>query len=46
VFNPLRDMDFTLENANFSRQNILAKAGAFAQAQVNASQSNLVGLFG
>jgi len=46
VFNPLRDMDFTLENTNFSRQNILAKTGAFAKAQVDASQSNLVGLFG
>ncbi|SFV63486.1 Flagellin protein FlaA [hydrothermal vent metagenome] len=42
----LRDVDFALESANFSRQNILAQTGAFAQAQSNASKSNLVGLLG
>ncbi|MBL1243352.1 MAG: flagellin [Sulfurimonas sp.] len=42
----LRDVDFALESANFSRQNIFTQTGTFAQAQGNANKSNLVGLLG
>ncbi len=42
----LRDVDFALESANFSRQNIMSQVGAFAQSQANASQANLAGLLG
>jgi len=42
----LRDVDFALESANFSRQNILAQTGSFAQSQANSRGSNLVGLLG
>lgn len=42
----LRDIDFALESANFSRQNILAQTGSFAQAQANSRGSNIAGLLG
>ncbi|MDF1876384.1 flagellin [Sulfurimonas sp. SAG-AH-194-L11] len=42
----LRDVDFALESANFSRQNILAQTGAFAQAQANSRNSNIATLLG
>ena len=42
----LRDVDFALESANFSRQNLLAQTGSFAQAQANSSKANLAGLLG
>ena len=42
----LADVDFAQESANFSRQNILAQTGSFAQAQANSRGSNLAGLLG
>ena len=42
----LADIDFAAESANFSRQNILAQTGSFAQAQANSRDSNLAGLLG
>jgi flagellin len=42
----MRDVDFALESANFSKANIMSQIGSFAQAQANASRSNLVGLLG
>jgi len=42
----LADIDFAAESANFSRQNILAQTGSFAQAQANSRGSNLAGLLG
>jgi len=42
----LADVDFALESANFSKQNILAQTGVFAQAQANSRNSNLAGLLG
>ncbi|MDF1879107.1 flagellin [Sulfurimonas sp. SAG-AH-194-C20] len=42
----LRDVDFAQESANFSRQNILAQTGAFAQAQANSRNSNITSLLG
>ncbi|MDF1883399.1 flagellin [Sulfurimonas sp. SAG-AH-194-C21] len=42
----LRDVDFALESANFSRQNILAQTGGFAQAQANSRNSNIASLLG
>lgn len=42
----LADTDFALESANFSRQNILAQTGSFAQAQANSRNANLAGLLG
>ena len=42
----LRDVDFALESANFSRQNILAQTGSFAQAQANSRNSNISSLLG
>jgi len=42
----LGDIDFALESANFSKQNILAQTGSFAQAQANSRGSNLAALLG
>ncbi len=42
----IRDVDFAAESANFSRQNIMSQTGAFAQAQANATASNVTRLFG
>jgi len=42
----LADIDFGQESANFSRQNILAQTGSFAQAQANSRNSNLATLLG
>jgi len=42
----LGDIDFALESANFSRQNILAQTGSFSQAQANSRGSNLAALLG
>ena len=41
----IRDVDFALESANFSAQNILSQTGAWTQAQANTSQANVVNLF-
>jgi len=41
----LADVDFALESANFSRQNLLAQSGSFAQSQANRG-SNLAALLG
>jgi flagellin len=41
----IRDVDFAAESANFSRQNIMSQVGSFAQAQANASASNVTRLF-
>jgi flagellin len=40
----IRDIDFALESANFSQQNLLTQTGAFAQAQSNASAYNVMRL--
>ncbi len=40
----MRDVDFAMESANFSRQNIMDQIGSFAQSQANASASNIAGL--
>ncbi len=42
----LRDVDFAQESANFSRQNIFAQTGAFAQAQANSRNANIASLLG
>jgi len=42
----LADVDFAKESANFSKQNILAQSGSFAQAQANTINANLVSLLG
>ncbi|MDQ7045436.1 MAG: flagellin [Sulfurimonas sp.] len=41
----IRDVDFAAESANFSQQNIRSQIGSFAQAQANASASNVTRLF-
>lgn len=41
----MRDVDFAAESANFSQQNIMSQIGSFAQAQSNASASNVTRLF-
>jgi len=41
----IRDVDFALESANFSRQNIMSQIGSFAQAQSNATSANVTRLF-
>jgi len=41
----IRDVDFALESANFSRQNIMSQVGSFAQSQANASGANITRLF-
>ena len=40
----LKDVDFAQESANFSRNNLLAQTGAFAQAHANSVSANLAGL--
>lgn len=42
----MRDLDFALESANFSKANIMAQTGSFVQAQANANKANLAGLLG
>ena len=41
----IRDVDFALESANFSRQNLMSQVGSFTQAQANASAANVTRLF-
>lgn len=41
----IRDVDFAAESANFSQQNIMSQIGSFAQAQANATASNVTRLF-
>ena len=36
----MRDVDFALESANFSRANLMSQIGSFAQAQANTSASS------
>lgn len=40
----IRDVDYATESANFSKQNIIAQAGAYALSQANASQQNVLRL--
>ena len=40
----IRDVDFASESANYSKANILAQSGAYAMAQGNASQQNVLRL--
>lgn len=40
----IRDIDFAAESANFSKLNILAQTGAFAQTQANAAQAGVINL--
>lgn len=40
----IMDIDFAKESANFSKLNILAQTGSFAQSQVNTTQSNTLNL--
>ena len=40
----IRDVDFASESANYSKANILAQSGAYAMAQANASQQNVLRL--
>ena len=40
----IRDVDFAEESANFSKKNLLAKAGSFAMAQANQVQQNIMKL--
>ncbi len=42
----MRDVDFALESANFSQQNIMSQVGAFAQSQSNVIASRAVSLLG
>jgi len=42
----IRDVDFAAESANFSQQNLMSQIGSFAQAQANATASNVTRLFG
>lgn len=42
----MKDVDFALESANFSKANIMAQIGSFTQSQANASSANLAGLLG
>ena len=41
----IRDVDFAAESANFSQQNLMSQIGSFAQAQANATASNVTRLF-
>ena len=41
----IRDVDFALESANFSRANIMSQVGSFAQSQAHASAANVTRLF-
>ena len=40
----IRDVDFASESATYSKANILAQSGAYALAQANASQQNVLRL--
>ncbi|WP_273336739.1 flagellin [Campylobacter avium] len=40
----IRDVDFAAESATYSKANILAQSGAYALAQANASQQNVLRL--
>jgi len=40
----IRDIDFAAESANFSKMNLLAHTGSFAQAQSNISQADIANL--
>ena len=40
----IRDVDFAIESANFSKRNILAQSGSFALAQANKVQQNVTQL--
>lgn len=40
----MRDVDFALESANFSKQNIMSQIGSFAQAQANSVAGNALNL--
>ncbi len=40
----IRDVDFALESANFSKYNILAQSGSYALSQANAVQQNVLRL--
>eukprot|EP01022_Parablepharisma_sp_SALTPOND_P011707 TRINITY_DN14963_c0_g2_i1.p1 TRINITY_DN14963_c0_g2~~TRINITY_DN14963_c0_g2_i1.p1 ORF type:complete len:550 (-),score=24.58 TRINITY_DN14963_c0_g2_i1:136-1785(-) len=40
----VRDVDFASESSNFSKHNILAQSGSFAQAQANAVAQNVLKL--
>ncbi|MBN2895175.1 MAG: flagellin B [Campylobacterales bacterium] len=42
----IRDIDFAQEMANFSKQDILTKAGSFALAQANIRQGDVMRLLG
>lgn len=40
----IRDVDYSQESANFSKQNIIAQAGSYALSQANATQQNVLRL--
>lgn len=40
----IRDVDYAEESANFNKQNIISQAGAYAIAQSNAAQQNVLRL--
>jgi len=40
----IRDVDFASESANFSKLNIRAQAGSFAQSQAHSAQANIANL--
>jgi flagellin len=40
----IRDVDFAAESANFNKENLLAKSGAYAMSQANAVQQNVMKL--
>jgi len=40
----IRDVDFAVETANFSKQNILVQSGTYALSQANAVQQNVLKL--
>ena len=40
----IRELDFALESANFSKQNILTQSGAYALTQANKLQENVLKL--
>lgn len=41
----IRDLDFAVESANFSKANLMSQIGSFTQAQANAIASNVTRLF-
>ncbi len=40
----IRDVDFAVESANFSKRNLLAQSGAYAMSQANQVQQNVMRL--